>query len=156
MQRYQWSRLNSQQVGAYTEYFVKMELTMFGFQVYFTEVDDRGIDFVARHEHGPFLQIQVKSLRSLGYVFMRKSKFEPAEHLHLALGLLFEGQPPQLYLVPSVVWQSPNAVFVERNYEGLKSLPEWGLNISQKNLSALAPHAFENAVERLISKVGDS
>jgi hypothetical protein len=41
MQRYKWSHLNKQQVGAYTEYFVKMELTMFGFQVYSTEVDDR-------------------------------------------------------------------------------------------------------------------
>jgi hypothetical protein len=36
MQRYQWSRLNKQQVGAYAEYFVKMELTMYGFQVYET------------------------------------------------------------------------------------------------------------------------
>ncbi len=62
LKRYQWSRLNKQQVGAYTEYFVKMELTMYGFQVYKTEVDDRGIDFVARYEQGPFLEIQVKSV----------------------------------------------------------------------------------------------
>lgn len=49
MQKYIWSRLNNQQVGMYTVYFVKMELTMYGFQVYQTEVDDRGIDFVARY-----------------------------------------------------------------------------------------------------------
>ena len=48
MPRYKWSILNNQQVEAYTEYFVKMELTMHGFQVYSTEVDDRGIDFVVR------------------------------------------------------------------------------------------------------------
>jgi hypothetical protein len=41
MERYCWSRLNKQQVGAYTEYFVKMELTMFGFQVYSTEATKR-------------------------------------------------------------------------------------------------------------------
>ena len=154
MERYQWSRLNGQQVGAYTEYFVKMELTMYGFQVYSTEVDDRGIDFVARHERGPFLQVQVKSLRSLGYVFMQKTKFELHEHVYLALGLLLERKPPELYLVPSVVWQSPNGVFVERNYEGLKSLPEWGLNISQRNMPALSPYAFASTVERLISEAG--
>ena len=74
MQRYQWSRLNGQQVGAYTEYFVKMELTIYGFQFYSSEVDDRSIDFVARHERGPFIEVQVKSLRSLGYVFMEKSR----------------------------------------------------------------------------------
>ncbi|MDP2769507.1 MAG: hypothetical protein Q8O81_06700 [Giesbergeria sp.] len=66
--RYQWSALNNQQVGAYTEYFVKMELTMYGFQVYSTEVDDRGIDFVARHAKRAFMQVQVKSVRGAGYV----------------------------------------------------------------------------------------
>ena len=50
MQRYDWDRLNKQQVGAYAEYFVKMELTMYGFQVYATEIDDRGIDFIAHFE----------------------------------------------------------------------------------------------------------
>jgi len=28
MERYIWSRLNKQQIGAFTEYYVKMELTM--------------------------------------------------------------------------------------------------------------------------------
>jgi hypothetical protein len=70
MPRYIWSRLNKQQVGAFTEYFVKMEMTMYGFQVYGTEVDDRGIDFVARFEQKPFIEVQVKSLRSTGYVLI--------------------------------------------------------------------------------------
>lgn len=151
MSRYQWSRLNNQQVGAYTEYFVKMELTMHGFQVYSTEVDDRGIDFVARHESGPFLEVQVKSLRSMGYVFMQKTKFQLAEHAYLALGLLFEGRSPRLYLVPSTVWLAPDSVFVDRNYVGLKSKPEWGLNVSQRNMPALEPYVFETSVERLIN-----
>ena len=77
MARYTWSALNKQQTGAYAEYFVKMELTMCGFQVYTTEVDDRGIDFVARHETGRFIEVQVKSLRNNGYVFMQKTKFNP-------------------------------------------------------------------------------
>lgn len=149
MQRYQWSHLNNQQVGAYTEYFVKMELTMFGFQVYSTEVDDRGIDFVARNDSGPFIEIQVKSLRSMGYVFMQKSKFPLNEHRYLALGLLFESEPPRLFLIPSMVWTSPNSVFVDRDYEGLKSKPEWGLNISKKNMPSLEPYLFESMVNRL-------
>jgi len=59
MQRYQWAKLNEQQVEAYAEYFVKMELTMYGFQAYETEVDDRGIDFVARFENGPLLKCRL-------------------------------------------------------------------------------------------------
>ena len=118
--------MNKQQVGAFTEYFVKMEMTMCGFQVYGTEVDDRGIDFVARFEQNPFIEIQVKSLRSTGYVFMQKEKFLLGEYLYLALGLLLDGQPPDLYLIPSVVWKQESAIFVSRDYEGLKSKPEWG------------------------------
>ncbi|WID99275.1 hypothetical protein QO058_14135 [Bosea vestrisii] len=34
--RHAWSRLNNQKVGAYAEYFFKMEFTMAGFQVYST------------------------------------------------------------------------------------------------------------------------
>ena len=85
MPRHQWKNLSKQQVGAYAEYFVKMELTMHGFQVYSPEVDDRGIDFVARRNTEPFIEIQVKSLRSMGYVFMQKSKFPLRQGTYLAL-----------------------------------------------------------------------
>jgi hypothetical protein len=124
MKRYNWSKLNKQQVGAYAEYFVKMELTMYGFQVYETEVDDRGIDFITRFENGPFIEVQVKSLRSSGYVFMQKEKFSLRDNLYLALSLFSEGCPPNLYLIPASVWLSPNQVFVSRDYTGLQSKPE--------------------------------
>ena len=68
---------------------------MFGFHVYGTEVDDRGVDFVAQLGDGPFLKIQVKSVRGSGYVFMEKSKFSLHEHRFLAFGLLVEERPPQ-------------------------------------------------------------
>src|SRR3981081_3690886 len=103
MQRHHWSRLSNQQVGAYTEYFVKMELTMYGFHVYSTEVDDRGVDFVARYNTGPFIEIQVKSIRNFNYVFMHKTKFVLSDSLYVALGLLFDDKPPELYLIPSRV-----------------------------------------------------
>ena len=155
MPQYIWSRLNKQQVGAFTEYFVKMELTMYGFQVYRTEVDDRGIDFVARFEQGPFLEVQVKSLRSTGYVFMQKEKFVLHKHLYLALGLLLDGQPPELYLIPSIVWKQGDGVFVNRDYEGLKSKPEWGLNISNKNRPLLEPYRFDQVVEAMVDETAN-
>jgi hypothetical protein len=150
MRRYQWSSLNKQQVGAYAEYFVKMEFTMYGFQVYRTEVDDRGIDFVARYRQGPFIAVQVKSLRTHGYVFMEKTKFPLHRDTYLALGLLNEGQAPALFLIPSEIWLAPTAVFVDRNYEGLKSKPEWGLNVTEKNMPVLKAYAFETTLDRLV------
>ena len=47
---YDWGKLNSMQLGRYAEYFVKMEFTRHGFDVYTAEVDDKGIDFVVRKE----------------------------------------------------------------------------------------------------------
>jgi hypothetical protein len=159
--RHKWSQLNTQQVGTYTEYFVKMELTMYGFQVYTTEVDDHGIDFVARHERGSFIEVQVKSLRVKpptieGYVFLQKDKFIPAGNLYLALGLLADGKPPELFLIPSSIWEHPNGVFVSRDYPGLKSKPEWGINISKKNAHFLDPFKFEKTVASVCKRLSES
>jgi hypothetical protein len=46
--KYNWSRLSHLQVGRYAEYLVKMEFTMYGFDVYTPEVDDKCIDLVIR------------------------------------------------------------------------------------------------------------
>jgi hypothetical protein len=153
MERYNWKVLNNQQVGAFTEYFVKMELTMFGFQVFTTEVDDRGIDFVARFEKGPFLEIQVKSVRDSKYVFMQKDKFQIADNLYLALGILKQDNPPMLYLIPSTAWSDikpGDKTFVDREYVGKKSKPEWGINLSSKNLPGLERFQFERAIQSLV------
>ena len=155
MQRYDWDRLNKQQVGAYAEYFVKMELTMYGFQVYGTEIDDRGIDFIARFESGSFIEVQVKSLRSMGYVFVQKEKFALRDHLYLALGILRQKRPPALYLIPATAWTETNALFVSRDYEGLKSRPEWDLNVSQKNLPLLDRHRFEVTIQGMLGEAAN-
>ncbi len=147
--RYKWSQLTRQQVGAFSEYFVKMEMTMYGFQVYSTEVDDRGIDFVVRYENGPFFSIQVKSLREKGYVFMQKDKFRLSPDLYLALVILHEGSEPKIYLIPSKAWEKPNELLVDRNYEGKKSKPEWGLNVSKRNMDLLEDYAFSKMVAKL-------
>jgi len=130
-----------------------MELTMFGFQVYGTEVDDRGVDFVAQFKDGPFLKIQVKSVLKSKYVYMEKSKFSLHEHRLLAFGLLVEGFPPNLFLIPSLEWQTPTTLLCSRDYgEGLKSPPEWGVNISKKNMGLLEPYSFERTAEAIIRR----
>ena len=96
MGRYSWSRLNTHQVGRYAEYFVKMEFALYGFEIYTAEVDDRGIEFVARHGYSGFCEIQVKSVRKSNYIFMPKSKFPLRPDRLLALVLLKEEQPPDL------------------------------------------------------------
>lgn len=160
--RHAWSKLNNQQVGAYAEYYFKMEFTMAGFQVYSTEVDDRGIDFVARHEMGPFREIQVKSVRldpqkPTSYVFMQKTKFALRDDLLLALALFYEGREPELFLVPSGRWRSPDRIFSDRPYGGtLKSKPEWGLSITRKTLPIINEFAFDRTIGALTAGASQS
>src|SRR2546423_3552456 len=116
MDRFNWSRLTHLQVGRYSEYFVKMEFTLYGFDVYQAEVDDKGIDFVIRRGHHAYYDIQVKSVRGFNYIFFRKECFELRENLFAAMVILHEGEPPKLFLIPSTVWQNPNALFVSRDY----------------------------------------
>lgn len=46
--KYNWSRLNRLQLGKYAEYLAKMESVLCGCDVFTSEVDDHGIDFVIR------------------------------------------------------------------------------------------------------------
>ncbi len=154
---YDWGKLNHMQLGRYAEYFVKMEFTRHGFDVYTAEVDDKGIDFVVRKERmatdgNPNIEyrdVQVKSVRRLNYVFIRKDKLVLRENLLVALALFENGKLPNLYLIPATKWQTPNALLVDRNYEGLKSNPEWGLNLSHKNLGLLEEYKFEHTIKQV-------
>jgi len=148
MRKYNWNCLSRLQIGRYAEYFVKMEFTLFGFEVYTAEVDDRGVDFVIRKDDR-YYDVQVKSARGLNYIFFPKDKFSPRDNMLAAIVLFFDGEPPQLYLIPSKEWLKPNALLVSRDYEGKKSKPEWGINLSKKNLPLLSRFAFDKIVQEL-------
>lgn len=129
-----------------------MEFTLHGFDVYTSEVDDKGIDFVVRDEiRGCYYDIQVKSVRDFNYVFFRKEYFSPkTENLSAAVVILLNGELPELYLIPSSAWLQPNQLFVGHDYEPpKKSKPEWGLNLSQRNHSLLKPFSFDETVSSL-------
>jgi len=153
MKKCAWSELNGLQIGKYAEYFVKMEFTQYGFDVYSSEVDDRGIDFVVRKEQpnnmANYFDVQVKSVRESGYIFFPKDKFNLRKNLIAAIVVFPEGEAPKLYLIPSLAWQKPNALLVGHDYIGKKSDPEWGVNISKKNLPLLDNFAFPNIMEKL-------
>ena len=149
MKKYQWSELNRLQLGRYAEYLAKMEFTAYGFDVFTAEVDDKGIDFILRKSGTHYYEVQVKSSRNLTYIFFPKDKFILCHNLLAAIVLFEDGRPAELYIIPSEVWQTPTSLFVNRDYEGKQSKPEWGLNLSHKNLTELEPFQFEKMVEKL-------
>ena len=146
MNKFNWEQLNTQQLGAYAEYYVKMEFTMYGFHVFTPEVDDRGVDMITRFDKGPWLEVQIKSLFKADYIFMRKDRFIPSSTLLAAVVLFVQGKAPDLYLIPSTEWQTPNVLLKDRDKS---SYQEWGINLSKKNRPMLKSYFFDTIVQKL-------
>jgi len=51
-----YKRLNNIQKGSFAEAYAKMAFTLEGFEVYTSEYDDRGVDFVVRNNDGESLK----------------------------------------------------------------------------------------------------
>ncbi|OLQ53695.1 hypothetical protein BHT94_19830 [Bacillus licheniformis] len=54
-----------------------MDFASYGYQIFSSEVDDHGIDFIASKADGEFLEIQVKSLSfpKSTYTFLKEKHF---------------------------------------------------------------------------------
>ncbi len=146
MPRTIWSELNPIQLGKYAEYYAKMEFTSYGYDVYTSEVDDHGVDFVIKDSAGMFYEVQVKSVCKSKYVFIQQNKIV-LDDKHLVCLLCFkDGELPDIYIVPATAWLSPNDALVVRNYSkpGQKSKPEYGINITKKALPLLEPYRADH------------
>ena len=146
MPNLKWSKLNHLQLGRYAEYYTKMEFTSYGYDVYTSEVDDHGIDFVAQNPTTKELfYVQVKSVRKHNYTYLKKDKLTLSKNFLVCLIYFTDDKLPDLYIFPSTVWENPNDVFVDREYNGIKykSKPEWGINYSQKNSFILEAYRAE-------------
>jgi hypothetical protein len=150
MTNYDWTRLNPLQLGRYAEYYAKMEFASYGFEIYTSEVDDHGIDFVAKKSNNRYFDVQVKSIRGYNYIFFPKDKFNLRNNLYAAIVIFLPTESPHFYLIPSINWQGPNALLVSRDYIGKKSEPEWGLNLSKKNLDLLYQYSFDKSILELL------
>lgn len=146
-----WSRkeLTKQKLGTFGEYYAKMTLASYGMSIYTSEVDDHGIDFVAETKSG-FLKFQVKTIRNgTNYVFMLEEYFNTADKsLFLFLSILFDGEHPISYIIPATAWETDKSgIFVHHTYEGKKSKPEYGINLSKKNMFFLENYKLEKMID---------
>lgn len=146
-----WSRkeLTKQRLGSFGEYYAKMVLASYGMSIYTSEVDDHGIDFVAETKSG-FMKFQVKTVRhDTNYVYMLEEHFDVEdETLFLFLSILTDGELPVSYIVPATVWKNDvTGMFVHRTYEGKKSKPEYGMNLSAKNMPFLDDYRIEKMID---------
>ena len=147
-----FDNLTHLQIGRIGEYWVKIWLTLSGFDTYYNDVDDKGIDFVLRLDNDNHIDIQVKTIRvNTGYVYLPKEtwKNQLRKNLYLALVLLDNHRMPTIYFIQSTEWLTPNDLLKDRDYksEGQSSKPEWGINISKKNFELLKQYDITKFIE---------
>jgi hypothetical protein len=152
-----FEHLNKLQVGKIGEYWAKIWMTFAGFDIYTTDVDDKGIDFIIRIDSDNHIDVQVKTIRNTGYVYVPKETWKSGlrENLNLVLVLLKNNEMPSVYFIPSKVWENPTVLFTDRNYEkeGQISKPEWGINISQKNMEELEQYEITKFIAKQKSRL---
>jgi hypothetical protein len=108
LERYNWKSLNRLQLGRFAEYFVKMEFTLYGADIYSPEIDDKGIDFIVRTGVNKYWEVQVKSLYRSSNQYLDKRKFDIAQpNLLVALVRFAQGEAPKVYLLRSKLWKLP-------------------------------------------------
>lgn len=155
MPNIKWSELTPLQLGRYAEYYAKMEFASYGYEVYTSEVDDHGVDFVVKIPGtATFFEVQVKSVRDYGYAFIPKSKMRVLTNQRLVCHIHFlERQQPDVFVIPATAWAEPNAVLVSRNYDkpGQTSDPEWGISLSKKNYGLLDPYKADIQLTEILS-----
>ena len=156
MPNLKWSELTHLQLGRYAEYYAKMEFASYGFEVYTSEVDDHGVDFIVKAPGtAQFFEVQVKSVRDYGYVFISKSKMPVLTSHRLVCHMHFiDDKLPDVFVIPATAWAEPNSVLVERNYDkpGQTSKPEWGISLSKKNYSLLDPYKADKKLKEILGK----
>lgn len=162
-----WSRkeLNSQKLGCFGEYYAKMALASYGLDIFTSEVDDHGIDFVAETKQHHFLRFQVKTVRiaTTGYTYMHQYSYHKTEKgkpdekslafspddntMFVILLLLEDEKEPDIYIIPTFAWNNNDSkTFV---YREKYAKPEYGINISKKNMEYLKQYKMDTMVATL-------
>ena len=143
-----YSHLNDTQTGAFGEAFVRMAFGLAGFEVYASDCDDRGIDFVARMPAAHFYSAQVKTTRPGANPFIIKKKFQPTDQFLFVAVRLIEGKEPQIYLARGSEWNNPNGC-LHYNPSGGRAGAYYEVRFAKSYESQLVRFRFHNYVPTL-------
>ena len=149
-----WFKLNKLQLGKYAEYYAKMEFAKRGFEVYTSEVDDHGIDFVTKYPNSlNFYEVQVKSKRPGGSIFVNEDDIAMDDH-HLLCCVCFGGaELPDVYVIPMTKWKEKDNYPALSESNGAKTKSAWTVNHSKKNNRILEKFKIDKVLDAIIKKV---
>ena len=87
------------------------------------------------------------------YTFIAKTQLpELKDDIFVAIVWWNNEKPESIYLIPTTEWNNKNSnIFVEKNYNGLKSKPEWGINLSDNKKEQLDPYEISAVIGNLLN-----
>lgn len=148
MLRTTYQHLNRIQKGAFAEAYAKMAFTLEGFEVYSTEFDDRGIDFVIRNTSGHFLSVQVKATMGSANPFIYKDKFSESPSFLFCAIRLIEGIQPEVYIARGTDWLEGKAYLAFNSFGG-QAGAYYEMRFSEKYMLDLNAHKIEHYANQL-------
>lgn len=140
------------------EQFVKQELMKAGLEVFASESDNRGVDFIVKAPSGKYHEL---FLQPINLDFARSVKIpkgdlgELKDNLWIALVFVMKGIGPVLHLIPSKILESPdNYIFFDHEQDvRFKHLSNWEIKVFQKSIGELSKYSLTNMVSKLVRKV---
>ena len=135
MPNMKWSELSRLQLGQYGEYYAMMEFASYGCDVYTSQVDDHGVDFVAKI-NGKFYEVQVKSVRGNGPANILRKHMDVNDEFRLVCYLNFSDETlPSIYIIPAIAWKSLNKVLKYHERDDY-----WAISYSENKKELLAAY----------------
>ena len=85
------------------------------------------------------------------YNFISKNELpELNDNIFVAIVYWIQNNPSKIFLCPTTLWKTDSTgIFKEKNYEGLESGPEWGINLTENKISLLEEYEFTNMINKL-------
>jgi hypothetical protein len=141
-----WRHLNHMELNLYGKELITNKLTQLGMSI-----REHNKDLIAVGPYGVEKRIQVRCIRSsTKYVMLPKSRFDANDvDLILLLIIFHEAIQPEFYWIPSSAFKEPNDLFKDRDHY---EVPEYGMNVSAKNLSLLDKYKLDSTVDELMIK----
>jgi hypothetical protein len=136
-----YSNLNDTQKGAFGEAYAKMAFALYGFDVYASDCDDRGIDFVAHRPEGHFYLVQVKTTGLSANPFIPKCKFQLNDKFLFVAIRLEEDHEPAIYLARGSEWATAQPC-LGFNAGGGRAGPYYEFRFARKYAACLKRFTF--------------
>ena len=136
------------------EQFVKQELMKAGLEVFASESENRGVDFIVKTLSGKYHEL---FLQPIDLDFTKSVKIPKGDlgklkdNLWIALVFVMKGMEPILHLIPSKALENPdNYIFFDHEQdERFSHLSNWEIKVFQKSIGELSKYSLTNMGSKL-------